>query len=378
MMWETKTLSEISTISTGKWDANHSVTDGKYRFYTCASKHMYSNTKRFSGECLILPGNGANVGEVYYYNGLFDAYQRTYVIHNIKILPKFLNYHLLLNWKERNKSKQFGSATNFIKIANFNNYIISFPSYSDQQKIVSKIEKIFYQIDKSIKVTKDKKSNLENFKTSILSKLLNCSDYNKVKISDVCELQPQKKQVKEKLKENDEVSFIPMDILGINRIYTIPSETRKLSKVYTGYTYFENNDVLLAKITPCFENGKLGIVSGLRNGVGFGSSEYFVFRCNERIIPEFLYFYFLQESFRKEGKAKMTGAVGHKRVPKDFIKNQQILLPSISEQKKIIKQLTLAFEKSKNLEATISESLLNLRSLKSSILRQEFEPKKVA
>ena len=62
----------------------NSVEGGKYRFYTCASKHMYCNTKKFTGECIILPSNGANVGDVYYYNGDFDAYQRTYVLHNIK------------------------------------------------------------------------------------------------------------------------------------------------------------------------------------------------------------------------------------------------------------------------------------------------------
>ena len=92
--WEIKKLGEVCEIVTGKWDANHATTNGKFRFYTCAYDYAYCDTSRFSGECLILPGNGANVGEVFYYNGEFDAYQRTYVIQNIKVLPKFLFYHL--------------------------------------------------------------------------------------------------------------------------------------------------------------------------------------------------------------------------------------------------------------------------------------------
>ncbi|MCD6204752.1 MAG: restriction endonuclease subunit S, partial [Candidatus Marinimicrobia bacterium] len=83
--WEYTDLGTISEIKTGKKDANHAKKDGKYRFYTCAYDYLRCNTKSFSGECLILPGNGANVGEVFYYNGEFEAYQRTYVIHDIRI-----------------------------------------------------------------------------------------------------------------------------------------------------------------------------------------------------------------------------------------------------------------------------------------------------
>ena len=148
MSWQTKKLNEICEISTGKWDSNHSVNNGKYRFYTCAKKHLSCNTKKFSGKCLIFPGNGANVGDVYYYDGDFDAYQRTYVIHNITIMPEFLMYHMMMNWRDVNLEKQYGSATNFIKIGNFNNYEVSFPELNIQKKIVSELEIILAEIEK--------------------------------------------------------------------------------------------------------------------------------------------------------------------------------------------------------------------------------------
>ena len=82
-----------------------------------------------------------------------------------------------------------------------------------------------------------------------------------------------------------------MSILGIGNKYFIPNDEKELGKVYNGYTYFQNHDVILAKITPCFENGKLGIAKELTNGVGFGSSEFIVYRPKEELFNEFLYYF---------------------------------------------------------------------------------------
>ena len=107
--------------------------------------------------------------------------------------------------------------------------------------------------------------------------------WNTAKLSEVCEIQPPKKEVKNIVENDSAVSFMGMNSLSIEKMYANPEEIRSLSSVYSGYTYFAENDVLLAKITPCFENGKLGIARGLKNGVGFGSSEYIVFRPNKKL-----------------------------------------------------------------------------------------------
>ena len=86
-----------------------------------------------------------------------------------------------------------------------------------------------------------------------------------------------------------------------------------------GFTFFKNNDVLLAKITPCFENGKSAVAQNLINGIGAGSTEFMVFRCNESILPKYLYFNLNTDSFRQNGTLNMSGSVGHKRVPKEFV-----------------------------------------------------------
>ena len=164
-----------------------------------------------------------------------------------------------------------------------------------------------------------------------------------VKLGDVCEIQPKKAQAKKKLVDTDTISFMPMKDLGINEMHPTANQKKTLAKAYSSYTYFEDNDVLLAKITPCFENGKLGIASNLMNGVGFGSSEYIVLRCGEEVLPQYIYYHLNQPSFRAEGKAQMSGAVGHKRVPIDFVENLEIPLPPLAEQERIVAKLDAAF-----------------------------------
>jgi type I restriction enzyme S subunit len=93
---------------------------------------------------------------------------------------------------------------------------------------------------------------------------------------------------------------------------------------------------LLAKITPCFENGKMGIAFNLLNGIGFGSSEYIVFRPNKNLKNEWLYYFLNINSCRINGARNMSGAVGHKRVIKNFIQNTLNPIPSLEEQEKIL------------------------------------------
>ena len=166
--WSVIGLSDICKIETGKWDANHATDNGKYRFYTCAYDFFFCDTKRFSGECLILAGNGANVGEVFFYNGEFDAYQRTYVINEISVLPKYLYYHFLWNWKRLNSDKQYGSATNYIRIGNFTDYNVFVSPLQEQHRIVTKIEELFSELDKGIESLKTAQQQLKIYRQSLL------------------------------------------------------------------------------------------------------------------------------------------------------------------------------------------------------------------
>lgn len=157
----------------------------------------------------------------------------------------------------------------------------------------------------------------------------------KVELRNLIELNP-KNQVSDEVL----VGFVPMNLIGCNYLSKVDFDTRMWSEVKKGYTHFANEDVLLAKITPCFENGKAGIVTGLPNGVGAGSTEYFVCRCKRELLnSRYLLALFKSSKFLKTAERSMTGTVGHKRVPKEFLLGTEIALAPINEQKRIADKL---------------------------------------
>lgn len=136
------------------------------------------------------------------------------------------------------------------------------------------------------------------------------------------------------------VGFVPMQDLGTSMGASLKFEPRQWLDVKKAYTHFADGDVLLAKITPCFENGKAGIARGLPNGLGAGSSEFFVCRPRaEAVEARYLLAWFSTRDFRARAETQMTGSVGHKRVPKDFVLGETLPLAPRNEQQRIADKL---------------------------------------
>ncbi len=156
-------------------------------------------------------------------------------------------------------------------------------------------------------------------------------------LSDVCEINP--KHSLKGLPEEMDVSFIAMaDVSEVTKSIK-NSFQKKLGNVRKGFTHFSAEDVLVAKITPCYENGKMAIVE-IPNELGFGSTEFHVFRpYKEKIIPKFLFYFLDSPLIRRLGAKNMTGSAGQKRVPIKFFQNLHVPLPSIEEQKRIVRKL---------------------------------------
>ena len=134
---------------------------------------------------------------------------------------------------------------------------------------------------------------------------------------------------------NEEVSFLPMEAIGDDGTINL-GQKRKISDVQNGYTYFRDMDVIFAKITPCFENGKGALAQGLLRGIGFGTTELIVARsAPSRVIPEYLLRFFQSDIFRKPAEASMYGAGGQKRVSESFVRDFSIPLPPLPEQQAI-------------------------------------------
>lgn len=149
----------------------------------------------------------------------------------------------------------------------------------------------------------------------------------------VCELSPS--VAFDGLDEDEDLTFLPMD--RVKRGYFIPN-TDKFSKYGSSYTAFEDGDIVLAKVTPCFENGNIAIADDLVGGKGFGSSELFVIRptAAER---RFLFYYFQSSTFKQDGEASMTGAGGLKRVSPDVLRQHHLPFPSKDVQRLVATSL---------------------------------------
>ncbi|MBA5640252.1 restriction endonuclease subunit S [Duganella sp. LX20W] len=175
--------------------------------------------------------------------------------------------------------------------------------------------------------------------------------WNMTRLRFVATLNPSKSEVANLDKET-EVSFLPMDSIGDDGSINL-EQVRPISQVETGYTFFRDGDVTLAKITPCFENGKGAIMRGLLGGVGFGTTELVVARpVVGQTISEYLHWFFVSSNFRKPGEGAMYGAGGQKRISDDFVRNFPVSFPPLEEQFAIA---TFLDRETAKIDALISE-----------------------
>ncbi|WP_297870480.1 restriction endonuclease subunit S [uncultured Oscillibacter sp.] len=189
----------------------------------------------------------------------------------------------------------------------------------------------------------------------------------RMSLGDCCILNP-KKNLDTRLVPELNVSFVPMSAVSEDGDMEV-SETRKYEDVKTGFTYFADNDILFAKITPCMENGKGAIAGKLINGIGFGSTEFHVLRpIQNKSNPYWLYVMTALESFRTSAKANMTGSAGQKRVPASYLEAYQVSLPPMELQEQFA-----SFVKQTNLsKPVIRQSLDQLETLKKSLMQAYF------
>jgi type I restriction enzyme S subunit len=368
--WGKYNLMDICNVTTGKHDANHAEVNGKYRFYTCSSQYLYCNTKRYEGECIILPGNGVNVGESYYFNGEFDAYQRTYVIDKIdkRIIPMFLYYHLQNNWKSEGVAKQYGSATNYIKIGNFKDYIVKTPqSLSEQQSIVDYLDSAFAKID-AMKANAEKALNEAKalFQASLKEMLEPKEGIKWGTIGDLFETYSGGTPTKSN-KEYYEGGSIPWlrsgEVCKKEITETEMYITEKGLKESSAKYYPENTVVVAMYGATAAQVGILRIKSTSNQAV-----------CgilpHKDFMSEFVYYWF--SSIEDKLAAQAQGGA-QPNISQQKIKKVEIPMFSKSEQQSIVATLDSLKSKVDRLQANYDKISQECDALKQAILRQVFE-----
>lgn len=155
------------------------------------------------------------------------------------------------------------------------------------------------------------------------------------KVKQVASFNPSRTESSTDFTDDDEVVFLPME--NVSAAGQIDCSIRgRVADLRNGYTYFKRHDVVVAKITPCFENGKGAYLGDLATEIGFGTTEFVVLRASAEINPRFLYQVTMLRAFRRDGEMAMTGAAGQQRVPLSFIREFTFGLPELSEQETIL------------------------------------------
>ncbi len=364
--WGKYSLMDICNVTTGKHDANHAEVNGKYRFYTCSSQYVYCNTKRYEGECIILPGNGVNVGELYYFNGEFDAYQRTYVIDKIdkRIIPMFLYYHLQNNWKSEGVAKQYGSATNYIKIGNFKDYIVKIPqSLSEQQSIVDYLDTAFAKID-AMKANAEKALNEAKalFQASLKEMLEPKEGWKERKLGDVCSFS-QGVQVPLQNQSLKELAGYTRFLRIID--FTQGNEPPRYVPISDAKYWMKHEDIAIVRYGASTGFICTGLEGTLANNL---------FRLNFKceVLPRYLIYVLKSEIFQSVIKVQMNGAA-MPAISFGLIDGIKIPLPSAKEQQAIITSLDSLKSKVDRLQENYNKISQECDALKQAILRQVFE-----
>ncbi len=279
-----------------------------------------------------------------------------------KINIKYLSY-ILTSKNFIEKVRKYEQGTVYERMAvgpkDFLNMKVKLPNKEEQDKIVKILKNVDCIINQYEKLLKEKDEFIRSQFVEMFGDLkINDKHWEKFdKLGNVCILNPKKSELISI--DNMEISFIPMQAVSENGNIDL-SETKLINDVKTGFTYFAENDVLFAKITPCMENGKGAVAKNLKNGIGFGSTEFHVIRPKKVINSIWLYTLTSLSSFRIEAQMHMTGSAGQKRVPIKFIDGYKIGIPPIELQNQfaeIVKQI----DKQKLLLEQQKQNYINLK-----------------
>jgi type I restriction enzyme S subunit len=192
-----------------------------------------------------------------------------------------------------------------------------------------------------------------------------------VKLGEVCELNPRRPKLERAT--TTPTTFVQMSAVAENGGGIVRPETRPFGQVAKGYTFFAEGDVIFAKITPCMQNGKHAIAGNLLDGIGFGSTEFHVFRPGGEIISEWILNFLLQPKISAEAERHFTGAVGQQRVPENILADMEIALPPVQEQRRIAAQLREQMAEVNRARAAVQAQLETAQALPAALLRDVFD-----
>lgn len=338
---------------------------------------------------IVIARTGATTGKSFLIaeerNSVYASYLiRLRAIRTINVEYLYLFLHSDLYWNQITDLSQ-GIAQPGVNSSKLKTILFPLAPRDLQDKITDFVSLEFHRLDEAKDQIQSVLDSSEERKQSILYKAFTgeltekwrkengvpLDSWHKEKIKSVCDINPKKEDVSG-YDDDMEVSFFPMASLD-ERVGAITDpQIRPLKEVKKGFTNFREGDVVFAKITPCMENGKSAVIGRLVNDIGYGTTEFYVFRCGKQIDKYYLFHLLRSKKFRNDAKQEMTGAVGQQRVPKKYLEDYEVNLPGIDEQEEIVRLLDSFIEKEDEIAEASDQIMSNLEDNKKSILSKAF------
>lgn len=367
--WTIKKLGELCRIRTGKLDANAASPNGKYPFFTCSITPLKIDSFSFDCECVLVAGNGDL--NVKYYEGKFDAYQRTYIIESLdkSLLDVKYLYLFLSSYIDTLRKQAIGAIIKYIKLGNLTDANLPLPSLEEQKRIVAVLDKKFAQIE-TLKTAAEK--NLQNTKQLFqaeLEKAFSNTSWEKKQLGDYCEVTDGDHMPPPKSKTGYPfitISNIDKDLYKINfeDTFFVPEDyfknlkdNRKPKKGDVLYTVTGSYGI------PVLINGEKEFCFQRHIGL---------LRPNSSLSSEYLFYWILTPKAKSLADEVATGTA-QRTVSLGSLRTFEIPLPPLEEQKNIVAHLDSLSEKVHQLEEIYTKQLANCDELKQSLLQKAFE-----
>ena len=283
------------------------------------------------------------------YHGMITGAYTIFETNNVD--KKFIYYFYLNLDSDKRLKPLYKGLRNTISKETFFSFNTFIPPLSEQQKIAQFLDEKTAKIDQAVDLAEKQIALLKEHKQILIQNAVTRGLNPDVPLKDsgvewigqvpkhwevkklkyLAKFSPSKSEIT--CNHEESCSFIPMEKLKLNTL--VLDEIKQIKNVYSAYTYFRDEDLLIAKVTPCFENKNFAIAKNLVNSIGFGSSEIYVLRTYNNLFNRFLFYRLQEQNFMEIAISKMSGTGGLKRVPSEFINNFQLALPPLCEQQKI-------------------------------------------
>jgi restriction endonuclease S subunit len=375
--WVTKTLGEVAKIQKGTTITSRTARPGSVPVIAGGKQPAYFHDEaNRPAKTITVSASGAYAGFVAFHLSPIWASDCTTVEPNDEqvCLPDYLNYFMQSS-QEEIYSLQRGSGMPHVYAKDLALLEIGVPTLDEQMQIVETLDDHLSRLDKALADLNNGLIASDVFTRSLLKAAFEGqltiseepSGWETTRIGDVVDFAPKKPNHLKASKE--ECSFLPMaavqEVTGSIDLSQTISHEKALAKTLT---FFNEGDVLFAKVTPCMENGKIAVARGLTNKMGYGSTEFHVLSPKETLLADYLRYFLVSKDFRVNAASAMTGAVGLRRVPKAYLEEHHIPLPGLDDQQKVVDTLDFQLSTVDQLKVSMYGHISKIAGLRRSLL----------